>query len=103
MNTAKMLHDAHLRYQRDALYKQRTHAVDAVMPLNVVELRGLRCKPTASMLAMAQHANKLSASYYKLFCDHDVPRWQPCKTTLCRRTQSDADRFLAKLVTGGVL
>jgi hypothetical protein len=100
----RMLHEAHLRYQRQQLALRRN---DTTLPLSadaeggnvleVAELRGLH-------VALRQCLRKWrSVHYYKLFCDHDIPRWQVCKSTLCRRTQSDADRFLAKLVTGGVL
>jgi len=94
MDTVKLLHEAHLRYQRQMLRAQRN---DITLPsgnvLEYDELRGIVRRQTKSMLR-----DWRSVSYYKLFCDHDIPRWQCCSSTLCRRTQADGDVFLMSLL-----
>jgi len=84
----RVLHEAHLRYQRQQLAYDKPLTPKGM--LESAEVRGVRfaqprsqCKPLF---------------YYRLFCDHDVPRWEPCKSTLCNRTQKQADEFLAKLI-----
>jgi hypothetical protein len=95
----RLLHQAHLRYQRQELAKLR----DSVAGLPYAELRGVAVQASASMKAMREHASKMSASYYKLFCDHDVPRWMPCKTSLCKRGDVECATFVAKMKAGKVL
>ena len=92
----RLLHDAHLRFQRQALRAART-TLPAIVPLEQVELRGIKVRAST---AAREHPSNLSASYYKLFCDHDIPRWEPCLHNLCRRSRQDADEFLRKLQQG---
>ena len=88
----RVLHEAHLRYQRAALAHDKPLTPNGM--LECAEVRGVRVQAPASQ------RNRVARSvfYYRLFCDHDVPRWEPCKSTLCNRTQADADRFLAQMI-----
>lgn len=99
MNITRLLHDAHLRYQRNALRAEKGD----VSALPCPNLRGERVKPSASQVAMRNHASKMSASYYKLFCDHDIPRWLPCSASLCKRDNTECQRFITRLAKGQIL
>jgi len=96
------LHTAHLRYQRDRLAAETTRDIQR-RDMPAAELCKTRVKPSASILVLTHHARNLSASYYKLFCDHDIPRWLPCKSTICRRGDAECQSFIAKLAEGRVL
>ncbi len=49
---------------------------------------------------VAQHATWRPAGYYRLFCAHDRPLWEPCGAATCRRGSREARLNMQKLVSG---
>ena len=40
------------------------------------------------------------AGYYRLFCAHGKPMWQPCASQTCRRDRREAEANYEKLCRG---
>ncbi len=91
---AKMLHDAHVAYQKQQLRGEpKTSYVNN--GIESPEVRGLRYKPQAIKKNAVVIAPTQVSAYYKVFCAHDRMYIETC--TQCRRDKREAVANAVKL------
>jgi hypothetical protein len=93
----RMLHEAHLRYQREQL-RPKPQAETAVCPLPAAEIRGCSFAEPQSATWYRQHRVFRPAGYYRIHCSHDRLLWDTCTT--CKRNKREADRNFGKMARG---
>jgi hypothetical protein len=82
----RILHEAHLRFQRES---------GAVLP----DLRknNVLFQEPQSETWIKQHRTYRPQGFYRLHCSHDRPLWMQCVT--CKRGGREANSNLVKLLT----
>ena len=84
-HAVKLLHEAHLRFQRQ---QQADGAVDAAMRK---QARFVKAPPSTLLIW-----SSMSDAYRAMFCEHGKAMWSPCGS--CRRDNRAARQNFAKLV-----
>lgn len=93
----RLLHEAHLRYQRSQL-KPLPQAETCVSPLPTVEVRGVSWREPQSRSWQRQHRDWRPVGYYRIHCSHNKLLWDTCGT--CHRDRKEANANFGKMARG---
>lgn len=94
----RLLHEAHLRYQRQTLRPtaQTEDTVVSILPAS--EVRGVRYAEPQSQTWLSQHRVFRPVGFYRIHCPHDKLKWDTC--TQCKRDKREAQQNFAKMARG---
>lgn len=99
----RLLHEAHLRYQRQQLKPDSLRDDNVVGASHGelfprVELKGVKMREPQSRTWQAHHRDYKPAGFYRIHCSHDKLLWDCC--TQCHRDKREATRNFGKLARG---
>lgn len=89
----KLLHELELRRAKAKLGRSQDD-------LDAQRKRVTSYKEPTSLTWQSQHRSWKPEGYYRLFCAHDRPMWEPCTSQTCRRGRKEANANLTKLLEG---
>lgn len=97
-NVERLLHEAHLRFQRDCLRATPQTTENTVSLIPAAEIRGVSYREPQSRSWRAAHRDYRPVGYYRIHCSHDRLLWDTCTT--CHRDKREADRNFGRMARG---
>jgi hypothetical protein len=87
----RLIHEAHLRFQKAKL---KPNYVGSMLP--PMEIKKVSFAEPRSEQWIAQHRAYRPAGFYQIHCAHDRLLWHPC--TMCHRAKREADLNFVKML-----